>query len=92
MAKVAEVTQTATTSNGAVLFKVCSSCHGQNGEKAALGKSQIIKGWDASKVETALKGYKDGTYGGVMKGLMKSQVNNLSDADIKALGEHISKL
>jgi cytochrome c553 len=70
----------------------CGGCHGTAGEKPALGKSQIIKGWEATKVLTALKGYKDGSYGGAMKGLMASQVSALSPADMEALADHISKL
>ena len=38
-----------------------------------------------------MKGYKDGSYGGPMKGVMKGQVTKLSDADIQALAEQISK-
>jgi cytochrome c553 len=79
-------------SDGAGLFKKCASCHGANAEKAALGKSQIIKGWDAAKTEAALHGYKDGSYGGPMKGLMKGQVASLSDDDIKALSTYIAGL
>lgn len=75
----------------AASFAPCASCHGATAEKSALGKSQIIKGWEASKVEAALKGYKDGTYGGAMKGVMKGQVARLSDADIKDLAAQISK-
>lgn len=74
------------------LFAKCTSCHGQNGEKAALGKSQIIKGWSVEKVMDALHGYKEGTYGGAMKGVMKSQVANYSEDELKALASHISKL
>ena len=73
-------------------FKKCSSCHGKNGEKKALGKSQIIKGWKVKKISDALHGYKNGTYGGSMKGLMKGQVVKLSDADIEELSAYISKL
>ncbi len=90
--EVEEVTKAVSTSNGEALFKLCSGCHGINGEKQALGKSKVIKGWEATKVEEALNGYKTGTYGGAMKSLMKSQVLKLSDTDIKALAEHISKL
>nr|WP_226966518.1 c-type cytochrome [Sulfurimonas sediminis] len=78
--------------DGAKLFTACSSCHGANAEKKALGKSQIIKGWSETKIITALKGYKDGTYGGAMKAVMKGQAAKLSDADIKALAEYISQL
>lgn len=75
-----------------VNFTKCVGCHGVNGEKAALGKSQIIKGWEASKTITALKGYQDGTYGGTMAGVMKGQVMKLSEADIEALAKHIEGL
>ncbi|PLY06302.1 MAG: cytochrome C [Arcobacter sp.] len=75
---------------GKGLYLKCAGCHGANAEKPALGKSQVIKGWDAAKVATALKGYKDGSYGGVMKGVMKSQVVNLSDEEIDALGAYIA--
>ena len=78
--------------DAAKLYIACSSCHGPHGEKKALGKSQVIKGWEASKVVTALEGYKDGTYGGAMKGVMKGQASKLNDAEIKALAEYISKL
>jgi cytochrome c553 len=72
------------------LFLKCAGCHGQTAEKQALGKSQIIKGWSKDQIVSALKGYKEGTYGGAMKGVMKSQVLNLSDEDIDALGSYIS--
>ena len=82
----------AATKSGAELFKVCSSCHGVNGEKKALNKSQVIQGWSEVQVSTALNGYKDGSYGGAMKGLMKSQVIKLSDEDISLLSKYISGL
>ncbi|MBD3824689.1 MAG: c-type cytochrome [Epsilonproteobacteria bacterium] len=77
---------------GEALFKKCASCHGQKAEKSALNKSQVIAGWDAAKIEAALKGYKDGTYGGAMKGLMKGQVASYDDAKIKAVAEYIATL
>ena len=78
--------------DGAALYKKCVSCHGADASKKALGKSQVIKGWDAAKTASALKGYKDGSYGGAMKGLMKGQVASLSDADIDALANYIAGL
>jgi cytochrome c553 len=41
-------------------------------------------------IVAALKGYKDGSYGGAMKGVMKGQVANLSDADIEAIATQIT--
>ncbi len=78
--------------NGKEVFTKCAGCHGAKAEKKALGKSQVIAGWPADKIEKALHGYKDGSYGGAMKGLMQGQVKNLSDAEIKAVAEYISKL
>lgn len=72
------------------LYAKCAACHGQNGQTQALGKSQIIKGWSEQKVKDALNGYKNGTYGGNMKGVMIAQVVNLSDNEIDALAKHIA--
>lgn len=77
--------------DGAALYKKCATCHGMNGEKKALGKSKIIKDFTKDQFLTAMKGYKAGTYGGPMKGLMKGQVAPLSDADIEALANYITK-
>lgn len=74
------------------LFNKCAGCHGNKAQNKALGVSHVIAGWDAKKIEHALKGYKAGTYGGAMKGVMKTQASSLSDDDIKALAEYISKL
>jgi len=80
----------ANAADGADVYKKCAACHGLNAEKKAMGKSEIIAGWEASKVVTALKGYKDGSYGGPMKALMKGQVARLSDAEIEAVAAFIS--
>jgi cytochrome c553 len=79
-------------SNGANLYHKCNSCHGQLAEKKALGKSKVIAMWSSERIEKALKGYKDGTYGGTLKATMKSQVSRLSDEDIKALADYIDSL
>ena len=78
--------------DGATLFKACATCHGDKGEKKALGASQVIGGWEAAKVEEALKGYKAGTYGGAMKSVMVGQAKKLDDDSIKAVAEYISTL
>jgi len=78
--------------DGAKIFVKCAGCHGKNGEKKALGKSQVIEGWDETKVANAIHGYKDGSYGGAMKALMKGQVSNLSDDEVNAVAKYISKL
>jgi len=77
--------------DGAALYKKCAACHGAAGEKPALGKSKIIKDMGKAQVSAALKGYKDGSYGGAMKGMMKGQVATLNDAQIDAIASHIAK-
>ena len=72
-------------------YAKCSACHGVNGEKAALGKSKIIKDMSKEDFVASLKGYQDGTYGGPMIGLMVGQVKGLDDAAIQALADQIVK-
>ncbi len=83
---------TETVDVGATIYKKCAGCHGASGEKKALGKSKVIQAWSVAQTTEALNGYKDGSYGGTMKGLMKGQVTGLSDSDIEAVSEYISKL
>ena len=78
--------------DGAALYKKCAGCHGQKAEKKALGKSAVVAGWDVEKSVAALQGYKDGTYGGAMKGVMKGQVASYSPEDIKAVSEFMATL
>jgi cytochrome c553 len=80
----------AATSTFAVDTAACVGCHGANFEKAALGKSKIVKDMAKADIITALKGYKDGSYGGAMKGVMKGQADKLSDADIEAIATQIT--
>ena len=67
----------------------CAGCHGQQFEKKAMGKSKIVKDMSKEDIVKALKGYKDGSYGGAMKGIMKGQVASLSDADMAAMADEI---
>jgi len=79
--------------DGAALFAKCAGCHGQKGEKAALGKSAVIQGQDAAKTVEQLKGYKAGTLNQHGMGtLMKGQVASMSDADIQAVADYIAGL
>ena len=80
------------SSEGKRLYKACGACHGYRAEIAALGRSQVIGGWNASKTFAALKGYQDGSYGGPMKGLMKGQVARYSDEELSSLASYIESL
>jgi len=81
----------AATVASADAYQKCAGCHGATGEKSALNKSKIIKDMSKADIVAAIKGYKAGTYGGPMKGLMKGQVASLSDADIQAIADKIGK-
>ena len=73
------------------LYTKCVACHGAEGEKAALGKSMIIKDMSKADFVSAMKGYKDGSYGKDQKALMKAQVTALSDAQIEEIASFIVK-
>ena len=75
----------------AVNLGACKGCHGAHFEKHALGKSKIVKDLTKAQVTAALQGYKAGTYGGPMKGIMKGQVSRYSNADLAAAAQQIGK-
>ncbi len=72
-------------------YAKCSACHGANGEKAALGKSKIIKDLTKADFVSALKGYQAGTYGGAQKGLMVGQVKDMTEATMNEIADAIIK-
>jgi cytochrome c-type protein NapB len=80
----------ASTSAFAVSTAACAGCHGQNFEKKALNVSKVVKDMSKDEIVAALKGYKAGTFGGSMKGVMDGQVKSLSDADIEAIAAQIA--
>ncbi|MDR1614124.1 MAG: c-type cytochrome [Campylobacteraceae bacterium] len=77
---------------GKKLFTTCIPCHGTKAEKSAVNKSQIINKWSKEQILKALKGYKDGTYGGAFKATMTPTVKKLSDADMEELAAYIADL
>jgi len=79
----------ASSSLYAVSTSACVGCHGANFEKKAMGQSKVVKDLSKEDIVKALKGYKDGSYGGAMKAMMKGQVASLSDADIGAMADVI---
>ncbi|WP_418185160.1 c-type cytochrome [Aliarcobacter vitoriensis] len=74
-------------------YATCKACHGVKGEIniTTQSKSHVPANQTKAEIEKALHGYKDGSYGGPMKALMKGQVAKLSDADIKALADYMGK-
>lgn len=82
-------TYNAQSQNPQELYQKCISCHGVNGNKSALGVTEAISKLDEKTIKDRLKGYKNDTYGGVMKNLMKPQVSNLSEKQIEILAKYI---
>lgn len=67
----------------------CKGCHGANFEKPAMGQSKVVSDMSKADIIASMKGYKDGSYGGAMKGLMIGQVANLDDTAIEAIANEI---
>ncbi len=79
--------------DGKALTTKCVACHGASFEKAALGKSGIVKGQKAAAIEASLKAYKAGTQNKAgMGNLMKGQVATMSDADMKTIATYVAGL
>lgn len=71
--------------DGKELYGKCTGCHGADASKGIKSKAE-------ADVLKALKGYKDKSYGGDKKAIMEGMVKNLSDEDIAALAQYMSKL
>lgn len=76
----------------AVNVNSCKGCHGSDFSKKALGKSLNVAEMSKEDITSSLKGYKDGTYGGIMKGVMKGQVSKYEDIDLEKIAEVIYKI
>lgn len=77
---------------GKSLYGKCIGCHGLNGEKKAMNVSKIINEMPQEEIAKSLRGYKTGTYGGNMKGVMRAQVASYSDAQIDDVAAYIATL
>lgn len=68
----------------------CASCHGADWTKVHMGNKNVAEMTHAD-IATALKGYKDGSYGGSKKALMKGQVASHSNEELDAFSLTIGK-
>jgi cytochrome c553 len=79
--------------DGKALYGKCAGCHGVDGKTKALGKAPVIAGQKAEVLKKLLEEYKAGernAYG--MGTLMQGQVAGLSESELAALADYISKL
>ena len=73
-------------------YDKCKGCHGDDGKTAALGKSAVIGGQSKEAIIASMNAYKAGTKNEVgMGALMKGQAASMSDEDIEAVAEYLSK-
>jgi cytochrome c553 len=79
-------------SDGATLFTKCAKCHGEDGRHSAFGKSAKIAGWKAKQTVAVLNIFKNMSKFDKFARVMNRQVSKLSDKEIKAVAEYISKL
>lgn len=63
-------------------LNTCIGCHGDKWDKAALGKSKVLKDMSNEEIKKALLGYKTGEYGGLLKNLMKTQVTRYTKQEL----------
>ncbi|WP_299549833.1 c-type cytochrome [uncultured Helicobacter sp.] len=83
--------------DGATIYKKCIACHGAKAERVAPGSKGNVKiaGMAKDELVTQLQGYKAGTAdNGGAKAIMYANMKNfkLTDADIDAVADYISKL
>ena len=67
----------------------CTTCHGSKFEKVALGKSKVVKNMTEKEIFIALSGYKDGTYGGSLKNVMRPQISKYSKDELITLSKEV---
>ena len=69
----------------------CLGCHGTDWSKKALGKSLPVSEMTQNQIAKSLIGYKNGTYGRSMKGIMASQVKRYTEEELTAFSRTIGK-
>lgn len=65
----------------------CAGCHGKDWSKNAMNASKKVSEMSQESIAEALKGYRDGTYGGKLKTLMRNQVP--ADADVNEMAREV---
>lgn len=70
----------------------CVGCHGSDFQRQAMGQSKVVAEMSREDIITALHGYRDGTYGGKLKGLMTQVLVNLNDTEINEIVDTIGHI
>ena len=67
----------------------CASCHGATGE--GVGNHSKLAGLKRDEIKAKLMGYRAGKQLGPQSVIMIANAKNLTDAEIKALGQYIGE-
>lgn len=80
--------------DGAALYaeKTCVACHGKDGKKPLTKNYPKIAGQNAAYLEQQMLDIKSGARANGQSAAMKGVMHLVSDAEIKALADFISKL
>lgn len=80
--------------DGAKLYteKTCNACHGAKGDKPLMPNYPKIAGQNAAYAEQQMKDIKSGARSNGQTAAMKGVMHLVSDEEIKALAEYLSKL
>ena len=80
--------------DGATLYqeKTCWSCHGKDGKKTLTPAFPKVAGQNAAYAEQQMKDIKSGARNNGQTAAMKGVMHLVSDEEIKAIAEYLSKL
>jgi cytochrome c553 len=70
----------------------CTACHSPTGSGNAGAGYPVLSGQDAAYTETQLRAFRDGTRNNDLASVMRSNVERLTDAEIRALASYVSGL
>lgn len=80
--------------DGAKLYqeKTCVACHGKDAKKALMPTYPKLAGQNAAYAEQQMKDIKSGARANGQSAAMKGVMHLVSDEEIKALADYLSKL
>ena len=80
--------------DGAKLYseKTCNACHGPEGKKPLMPNYPKLAGQNAAYAEQQMKDIKSGARNNAQTAAMKGVMHLVSDAEMKAIADYLSKV
>ncbi len=72
--------------------KLCQTCHGAEGKAPIMGAYPKINGQNKEYLLNQMKDIKSGARANGMSAAMKAMVANVSDAELEAIADYLSKV